>query len=74
MEMNTQAPVDVERVFHEHVAIERALQEAYLDAIDNHIRFGVPMVFWEDGKIVEVPPEKLPELKVKGLERLASMQ
>jgi hypothetical protein len=72
--MTSETAVDIERVFREHIVIERALQEAYIDAIDNHIRHGVPMVFCEDGKVIHIQPADLPELKRKALERLASMQ
>ena len=67
MEMKTQS-VDMNRIFAERVLIDRALDESYLDAIDLHIRFDAPMVFWEDGKVVHYGPERLRALKEKSLE------
>ena len=52
--------VDIGRIFREHVLIDQALHLAYIEAIETHIRFNVPMVFWEDGKVVHVGPEELP--------------
>jgi hypothetical protein len=42
--------------------IIRALQEGAREAMKLHVAFGVPMVIWEDGKIVEVSPEKLSQI------------
>lgn len=61
------SPVDMDEVFRNPEPITRALREAFLEAIDLHIGFGKPMVFWEDGKIVHYPPERLVELKAKTL-------
>jgi membrane protease subunit (stomatin/prohibitin family) len=42
--------------------IIRSMQEGVREAMKLHIAYGVPMVIWEDGKIVDVPPEKLSEI------------
>lgn len=36
-----------------------ALHEAARDARRKHKAFGVPLVIWRDGKVVEVPPEEI---------------
>lgn len=39
--------------------ITAALHEAARDARRRHKAFGVPLVIWRDGKVVEVPPEEI---------------
>ena len=39
--------------------IEQAMQEAVNDAIVLHQRLGLPMVEWQEGKIVLVPADQL---------------
>lgn len=42
-----------------NVRAEMALQAAYESAMEEHIRWNLPMHFWEDGKVVEVPVEEV---------------
>jgi hypothetical protein len=39
-----------------------ALQEAVRGVIEEHIREGLPLYIWRDGKVVAVPPEELRNL------------
>ncbi len=39
--------------------IEQAMQEAANEAVVMHQRLGLPMVEWQDGKIVLVPADQL---------------
>lgn len=39
---------------------ERAFRRAFRNAVLDHRRAGVPMVFWENGKIVRVPADQIP--------------
>jgi hypothetical protein len=39
--------------------IQKAMREAVQDAIRRHKLLGEPIVVWEDGKVVVVPPEKI---------------
>lgn len=55
---------DIGEVFREGTEIEEALARAYRRAVQQHRQNGVPMVFWEDGKIVEVPADQLPDLPI----------
>lgn len=48
-------------ILQDPVAIGAALRQAFREAVARHKRAGVPMVFWEDGEVVEVPPKELPE-------------
>ena len=36
-----------------------ALQAAVRKVIEEHIREGLPLYIWRDGKVVAVPPEEL---------------
>jgi len=38
------------------------LDRAYRKAVRQHKQNGVPMVFWENGKIIEVPADQLPDV------------
>ena len=52
-----------EQILRDDEAIDRAMAAARRRAVLHHRRFGVPLVIWKDGRIVEVPPDgvKLPE-------------
>jgi len=53
--------VDIDAVFATEGAVEAALMEAGRQAIIRHKRLGVPIVVWRDGRVVEIPPEDIPE-------------
>lgn len=38
------------------------MQRAGREAIRRHKRGGVPLVVWQDGRVVHIPPEELPDL------------
>lgn len=41
------------------VKAEMALKEAVAEAIAEHKRRGHPIVIWQDGKVVTIPPEDI---------------
>jgi monomeric isocitrate dehydrogenase len=55
---------DIGQIFREGTAIDEAVERAYRRAVRQHRRNGVPMVFWENGKIIEVPSDQLPDLSI----------
>jgi len=55
---------DIGQIFREGTAIEEALERAYRRAVKQHRQNGVAMVFWENGKIIEVPADQLPDLPI----------
>jgi hypothetical protein len=59
MELEQQSKKDLDFLFRDGKAIEEALQQAFLEAVRQHRMNGVPMVFWKDGKVVEVPADQL---------------
>jgi hypothetical protein len=63
--MNTETETkDIGQIFRDGTAIEEAVARAYRRAVRQHRQNGVPMVFWENGKIVEVPADQLPDLPI----------
>ena len=55
---------DIGKIFREGTAIEEALERAYRRTVKEHKQRGFSMVFWENGKIVEVPADQLPDLPI----------
>lgn len=51
--------VDIERICSERSEIDKALDRAGRNARLRHKQLGVPLVVWQDGKIVEIPPEEI---------------
>ncbi|MGA2134714.1 MAG: hypothetical protein ABSH50_20710 [Bryobacteraceae bacterium] len=49
----------VEEAFRNPEIILEALRQSYRDAVRLHRAYGVPMVFWENGKVVEIPADQL---------------
>jgi hypothetical protein len=52
----------VEEAFRNPEIILEALRKSYRDAVRLHRALGVPMSFWEDGKVVEVPADQLEDI------------
>jgi hypothetical protein len=57
--MNANEPKDVRSIMLDGTAIQRALRESWLKAMDRHKRLGNPIVVWRDGKIVWIPAEEI---------------
>ena len=45
------------------IRAERALREAVANAITEHKRAGVPITIWQDGKVVQIPPDQIEVLE-----------
>lgn len=41
------------------VQAEKAFREAVANAITEHKRAGVPITIWQDGKVVQIPPDQI---------------
>jgi hypothetical protein len=48
-----------DELFADERAIEQALQRAFHKVLERHRQAGVPVVLWEDGKIVRRSPEEI---------------
>jgi phosphatidylserine/phosphatidylglycerophosphate/cardiolipin synthase-like enzyme len=55
---------DIDQIFRDGSAIDEALERAYRRAVKQHRQNGVPMVFWENGKIIKVPADQIPDLPI----------
>ncbi|MBI2059384.1 MAG: hypothetical protein HYT87_06385 [Nitrospirae bacterium] len=54
--------VDIDRIFSEGKLIDRALRDGVRAAMIRHKQLGLPVVDFQDGKIVLVPPQKIDTL------------
>ena len=52
---------DITAILLEGRDLDKALQAAVRKDLLRHVADGVPAVVWEDGQVVEIPPEKIPE-------------
>jgi predicted ABC-type ATPase len=50
---------NIDEAFRNPEPILAALRQAYREAVRQHRASGVPMVFWENGKVVEIPADQL---------------
>ena len=60
MSMATEKTKDISKIFAEGTLIDRALRLAVREALRRHKEAGLPIVVWRRGKVVLVPPEKIP--------------
>ena len=58
--MTLRSSKDVEALFREGSTVDRAVQAAFYDAVRRHRQGNVPMVFWEDGRVVHRSPFDIP--------------
>jgi hypothetical protein len=54
-------PTDKENLARQTALIEEIVRKAVRKALWIHHRLGNPICVWRDGKVVWVPPEKIPE-------------
>ncbi|MDR1083903.1 MAG: hypothetical protein LBP22_03370 [Deltaproteobacteria bacterium] len=54
--------VDIDALITNEKVVVEAIRKGTREAMKRHIAAGVPMVSWEDGKVVEIPPEKLAQM------------
>ena len=51
--------VDIEEICLDGTAIDDAVERAGRQARLKHKQLGVPLVVWQDGQIVHIPPEEI---------------
>ena len=51
---------DLDALFEDEAMLARAFTGAFADAVRRHRQGNVPMVFWEDGKVVLKSPFEVP--------------
>jgi hypothetical protein len=52
---------DVSAILADHARVEATLQRAVRAALLQHKQLGHSIHVWQDGRVVEIPPEKIPE-------------
>lgn len=60
--MSNSRQVDIEALIEEETPVTEAIRLGGIEAMKQYIRAGEPMVSWQDGKVVMIPPEKLAEM------------
>ena len=53
------APEELAELIAESRKVEAAVQAAVRDALLRHKRLGQPIVVWENGRVVWIPPEEI---------------
>lgn len=54
------ATKDPGSILRDGTAIDVAIERAGYDVVRRHRQLGVPLVMWQDGRVVEVSPESIP--------------
>ncbi len=57
--MNNEKEINIPEILKDRPRVRKALRDAVQKAIRFHKVMGVPIVVWQDGKVVEIPPEKI---------------
>jgi len=57
--MTERTTEEIARILRDGDAIDRAFARAYRDTVLRHRSRGVPMVFWSDGRVVEVSADDI---------------
>ena len=50
---------DVGAIIRDGTAIDRAIERAGYAVVRRHRQLGVPLVIWQDGRVIEVSPESV---------------
>lgn len=57
--MKEEKEINIPEILKDRARLQRALEGAVQKALRMHKLMGVPAVVWEDGKVVEIPPEEI---------------
>lgn len=57
--MKAEPTKNISQIFADGTLIDKALNDALRQAVEDHRRAGVPMVFWQDGKIVWIAADQV---------------
>lgn len=57
--MTKEPEINIPEILKDRPRIRKAMRDAVQKAIRFHKLMGVPIVVWEDGKVVEIPPEQI---------------
>ncbi|NES82938.1 MAG: hypothetical protein F6K10_16885 [Moorea sp. SIO2B7] len=48
-----------------HQKINQGVQKAITEAVEKHRKLGESIAVWQDGEVVILPPEKIPNLEIE---------
>jgi hypothetical protein len=57
--MKDEKEINIPEIMKDRARVEKALQDAVQKALRIHKLMGVPAIVWENGKVVEIPPEEI---------------
>jgi hypothetical protein len=57
--MKTSGKISVPERMRDSEGIAKAMEEAIRDTVREHKLLGYPIVVWQDGKVVWIPPEEI---------------
>jgi len=50
---------DIAAIVRDGTAIDRAIERAQRRVMQRHRQLGIPLVIWQHGRVVEIPPENM---------------
>lgn len=60
MNIHTYDPETLSQMLAEADAVEAAIRESVRDALLKHKQLGLPVVTWQDGRVVWIPADQIP--------------
>lgn len=57
--MKEEKEINIPEILKDRPRVQKALRDAVQRALRIHKLMGVPIVVWENGKVVEIPPEQI---------------
>lgn len=51
---------DIAAILRDGTAIDQAIERAGYAVVRRHRQLALPLVLWQDGRVVEVPPDSVP--------------
>jgi hypothetical protein len=51
--------INIPEILKDRTRVQKALRDGVQKALRFHKAMGVPIVVWQDGKVVEIPPEEI---------------
>jgi hypothetical protein len=57
--MKEEKEINIPEIMKDRARVQKALRDGVNKALRLHKAMGVPIVVWEDGKVVKIPPEQI---------------
>ena len=54
---------DIAAIVRDGTAIDRAIETARRRVMRRHRQLGIPLAIWQEGRVVEIPPESIATLE-----------